>query len=749
MSLLRHLLFPASLALAVLAGCKPPANPGAGAAAAAPKEHPLTGEVIAVTPERSAVLVHHEEIPGFMPPMTMEFIVTPADLARLKAGQRLRARMVQDDKDALRLDAIEVLDPVKEAAVLAAANQLRQDTTMRGKEAYREVGETIPSFSLYDQHGNVFSPAQVRGRWVVMNFIYTRCPIATMCPASTQRMMDLQAAGRTAGRTDLELISLSLDPVYDTPSVLKDYADARGIDLANFRFLTGPEAAVRDLLHQFGVIVEPGENFLKHTLSTLLINPEGRIVHRVDGTNWAPSEFLRRLPAPTKLVATPLASPAGADTGESSLHPGPDGTVYLTFSGPGRAAGERGLWLATLAPGAALWSAPRPIVSTPRLMENWADFASLAVGTDGQLWAQWFQRQAGEDAHGYDGWCARSADGGATWTTPAPLGHEFVSLAPVSGGRMLAVWLESARVRNPNAPRVKRDPNGPRPAKDANAPYAPSMRLKSRLLDAAGETLQEWVVDPDVCTCCQTTLARLPGDQVVVAYRGHLPDETRDNQVARFDGAGWSRPQPLHADGWVIPGCPVNGPAADATGEQLAVAWFTAAQGLARVQVKFSPDGGRSFGPARPVDLGRPIGRVDLVTLPDGSAVVSWLEARTEQNQAGLYVRRFFADGAASAPLLVAATSAVRASGFARLAARPGPGLPVIISWTDATPADPANEKSPAVTRVLTAEFSAAALGRAPSVALAAPLQPPVVVRSGLLVFPEFCVASTAVDALH
>jgi hypothetical protein len=372
-------------------------------------------------------------------------------------------------------------------------------------------------------------------------------------------------------------------------------------------------------------------------------------------------------------------------------------------------------------------------------MENWADFASLAVGTDGALTAQWFQRNS-PDAGGYDGWYSRSDDGGRTWRTPTRLGHEFVALAPLSQGRTLAVWLESARVR---------DPNAPRPAKDANAPYSPSMRLKSRLLDAAGVTLQEWIVDPDVCTCCQTALARLPGDQVVVAYRGHLPDETRDNQVARFDGAGWSRPQPLHADGWVIPGCPVNGPAADATGEQLAVAWFTAAQGLARVQVKFSPDGGRSFGPARPVDLGRPIGRVDLITLPDGSAVVSWLEARTEQNQAGLYVRRFFADGAASAPLLVSATSAVRASGFARLAPRPGPGLPVVISWTDATPADPANEKSPAVTRVLTAEFSAAALRRTTTAARAAPRRDPAIVRDGQLVFPEFCATSTAVALRH
>lgn len=287
------------LPILLLSGCGRTANKPA-ATAAAPLEHALTGEVVTVTPARSAVLVHHEEIPGYMPPMTMEFIVAPADLAHLKEGQRLRARMTQDAKGDLHLGAIELIDAGKEAVIKAAANQLRQDTSARGKEAYRELGETVPQFTLYNQDGDVVSINRFRGRRVVMNFIYTRCPIATMCPLSTQRMMDLQHAAREKGVTNLELVSITLDPAYDTPPVLRDYAAARGIDTANFSFLTGPEAAVRDLLHQFGVIVEPGENYLKHTLSTLLIDEKGTIVHRVDGTNWEPKEFLARLATPAR-----------------------------------------------------------------------------------------------------------------------------------------------------------------------------------------------------------------------------------------------------------------------------------------------------------------------------------------------------------------------------------------------------------------------------------------------------------------
>jgi len=452
-------------------------------------------------------------------------------------------------------------------------------------------------------------------------------------------------------------------------------------------------------------------------------------------------------------VVREIPSPAPGASGESSLFTAPDGTTYLTYAGPGVASDERALWLASLAPGADAWSAPRAIVSTKLLMENWADFASLTVGTDGQLWAQWFQKPEGEDAHGYDGWLSRSRDGGATWSKPDHLGHEFVSLAPLSGGRVLAVWLESARIRDPNAPRVKRDPNAPRPAKDANAPYAPSMRLKSRLLAPDGSTLQDWVVDPDVCTCCQTTLAHLGGDRLVVAYRGHTPDETRDNRIAFFNQNLWGPPRPLHDDGWKIPACPVNGPAADARGESLAIAWFTAANGVARVQAKISRDGGVTFGPALAIDLGRPIGRLDLVKLADNSSLVSWLEAKSQGNDAGLYVRRIFPDGSLSAPQLVAATSSVRASGFARMAARrDGDGLTAVISWTDAVPKDASNPKSPAATQIHTARIDAAALKPAPAPSASASAttpRPRAIVRGDELALLEICEPDSSRQISH
>jgi protein SCO1/2 len=264
-----------------------PARPGE-------KRFPLTGEIVAANPDRRTLTVTHDEIKGFMPGMTMEFKAAKGDLENAKPGQRIRAELVQRG-DEFSLEKIWPDDAPTTRAIAAAANALVQDTAMRGKEAYREIGETIPDFTLLDQEGRAVSPSRFRGKQVVLNFIFTRCPIATMCPAATFRMMDLQKAAKAAGAKDFELVSVSLDPEFDTPGVLKEYAETRGIDTTNFSFLTGPDVAVRHLLAQLGVIREFEGATIKHTLATVLINEQGRITYRVDGSTWLVDDFIRHL----------------------------------------------------------------------------------------------------------------------------------------------------------------------------------------------------------------------------------------------------------------------------------------------------------------------------------------------------------------------------------------------------------------------------------------------------------------------
>lgn len=279
--------------LAIGAGCSRSAG---GAAAGVPGEtrYALRGEVVAINPAQHTLTIAHQAIPGLMPAMTMEFAVADGDLAAVRPDERIRAELVRRGDD-FRLENIWPDDRIATDTVAAAANALRQDTTSRGRGAYREIGEQIPDFALYDENGQVVQARRFRGREIMLNFIYTRCPVATMCPAATERMVEVQRRARAEGITNLQLISITLDPERDTPGVLQAYARIHGIDPANFSLLTGPEPAVRDLLAQFGVIAEFQGGLIKHTLATLLIDPQGRIVHRADGSAWTVDEFVERM----------------------------------------------------------------------------------------------------------------------------------------------------------------------------------------------------------------------------------------------------------------------------------------------------------------------------------------------------------------------------------------------------------------------------------------------------------------------
>ncbi len=284
----------------LLAACaKPTGSAAATAAGGAEKvaagRYPLTGEIVRVEPARKVLVVQHNEIKGYMPAMTMEFVVSDGDLALAKPGQKIRAEMVPSKTGDFRLEKIWPDDKAVTATVAAGALQLRQDTHTRGKGAYREEGEIVPDFALYNQNGAVVQSAHFRGKQIMINFIFTRCPVATMCPAATIKMVSVQKLAREAGVKNLELISITLDPTFDTPGVLKEYADVRGIDTSNFSFLTGPDTAIKDLLTQFGVIAQFEGDLLKHTLTTLLINANGKIVHREDGSAWDPKDFVARM----------------------------------------------------------------------------------------------------------------------------------------------------------------------------------------------------------------------------------------------------------------------------------------------------------------------------------------------------------------------------------------------------------------------------------------------------------------------
>ncbi len=189
-------------------------------------------------------------------------------------------------------------------------------------------------------------------------------------------------------------------------------------------------------------------------------------------------------------------------------------------------------------------------------------------------------------------------------------------------------------------------------------------------------------IDARVCDCCQTDVATVR-DGLLVVYRDRTADEVRDIHAARYVDGHWSSPVPVHADGWRIAACPVNGPAVAARGDDVAVAWFTAPD-QPRVRLAFSNDGGRSFSPAVEVASGRVVGRVDVVLLADGRAVVSWLAE--SRGGAAIRAQPFTSTGPAGPAIDIAASDVARSSGFPQML---GVGDGLLFAWTEsaATPA--------------------------------------------------------------
>ena len=105
----------------------------------------------------------------------------------------------------------------------------------------------------------------------------------------------------------------------------------------------------------------------------------------------------------------------------------------------------------------------------------------------------------------------------------------------------------------------------------------------------------EMPIDLRVCECCPTSAA-VTADGPIVAYRNRSDDETRDIYVSRLENGAWTEPRAVHADGWKINACPVNGPMLSARGRDVAIAWFTARDDQPRTFVAFSQDAGRTFG---------------------------------------------------------------------------------------------------------------------------------------------------------
>jgi hypothetical protein len=349
----------------------------------------------------------------------------------------------------------------------------------------------------------------------------------------------------------------------------------------------------------------------------------------------------------------PLDSPAGPGSGMPFLRAAGD-DVWMSWleQSSGKAALQCAVWNGS-------WSQPRTIVSNDQLFVNWADFPSILPLRNGAIAAHWLQKR-GEDKYAYDLMSAVSRDQGLTWGIPLRVHtdeseneHGFASLTELPGTDFAITWLDARNYKQAKAMSL----------------------MHASFRDGSFE--KEITIDPRVCDCCQTDVARIP-DGLFVLYRDRSEEEIRDISYVRLVDGKWTSPKTIHSDRWKIDGCPVNGPAVSSAGDRVAVAWYTGANDQPRVYAAFSNNRGDSFSAPVRVDSGNPSGRVDIELLDNGSAVVSWMENQKEKG-ADIRIRNVFQDGSVVPPMIVADTTNARSSGVPRMT-RAGNNL--FIAWT-------------------------------------------------------------------
>jgi protein SCO1/2 len=249
----------------------------------------VTGTVTAA-PADGRVMVAHDDIPGFMPAMTMPFRLAPErNHPTLKPGDTVHFQLLVGP-DSMRAEGFVVTghDRALAAAIAAppaapAADRLR-------------AGDPVPAFALVDQRGDAFTAARFRGRRTALTFIFTRCPVPEFCPLMVQRFREVErAVARDRALDDVRLVAVTLDPRFDRPAVLEAYAAAKQVDPARWRLLTGSVDEIARLTTAFAVHVERNGVLLDHTLATAVIDTDGRVVEIWRGNRWTATAVVAAL----------------------------------------------------------------------------------------------------------------------------------------------------------------------------------------------------------------------------------------------------------------------------------------------------------------------------------------------------------------------------------------------------------------------------------------------------------------------
>lgn len=246
----------------------------------------VRGRVVGFGDDPHTLFVQHEEIPGYMPAMTMPFR-TPnaAAVVQLRLGDPI-AFTFHVRRDSSWITDIRRLPP---GTSLKLNDGLRP--TLNGLPLLQE-GDPLPEATLLTQDSLQLHTSDLQGYAVLLTFIYTRCPVPDFCPLMSRRFQQLQEPLKTRFGDRTRLLTISFDPAYDTPSVLRRYAQHYTEDTHHWIFATGDTTTIRRLATQLGVYYKTEGSEIIHNLTTALITPEGRIARLWRGNRWTTDEVL-------------------------------------------------------------------------------------------------------------------------------------------------------------------------------------------------------------------------------------------------------------------------------------------------------------------------------------------------------------------------------------------------------------------------------------------------------------------------
>lgn len=260
------------------------------------KEYQLKGQILDLKPQTNEVLVKHDDIPGFMPAMTMPYKVEDGRiLAGKEPGDLITATLVVGETEA----HLSKIDKTGHSTIdNAGGPEITASQILK-------PGDPVPDTTLRDESNTARPLTSLKGHRVALTFMYTRCPQPDFCPLMDRNFAALQnEIKKTPGLGDVRLVSVSFDPANDTAAVLKTHANDLKADPAVWHFVTASPEDIKGFAAKFGVTAVPSDEspaVLTHNLSTAVIDADGRLVKIRPGNMWTPADLiadLKAAPAP-------------------------------------------------------------------------------------------------------------------------------------------------------------------------------------------------------------------------------------------------------------------------------------------------------------------------------------------------------------------------------------------------------------------------------------------------------------------